>query len=83
MRSISRHPEFRIMDSLLNSVMLVFSGRHGQHLAMSVGRSVRPSRNIFEFRAFFALLLLPNHLRLDCCVSGLILSIFCSGHKAP
>ena len=39
----------------------------------SVGRSVGPSvRHIFEFRAVFALLLLPNRPRLDCRVSGLV-----------
>ena len=39
----------------------------------SVGRSVRPSvRHIFEFRAVFTLLLLPNCPRLDCRVSGLV-----------
>ena len=40
------------------------------HLAVSVGRSVR---HISEFRAVFALLLLPNRPRLDCRVSGLVL----------
>ena len=37
-------------------------------------RSVDPSvvRHIFEFRAVFALLLLPNRPRLDCRVSGLV-----------
>ena len=44
---------------------------------MSVGRSVRRSvrrsvSHIFEFRAVFALLLLPNRPRLDCRVSGLV-----------
>ena len=43
----------------------------------SVGRSVRRSvgpsvRHIFEFRAVFALLLLPNCPWLDCRVSGLV-----------
>ena len=38
----------------------------------SVRRSVHPSRNIFELRAVFALLLLPNRPRLDCRVSGLV-----------
>ena len=38
----------------------------------SVRPSVRPSRNIFEFRAVFALLLLSNRPRLDCRVSGLV-----------
>ena len=39
----------------------------------SVGRSVGPSvHHIFEFRAVFALLLLPNRPRLDCRVSGLV-----------
>ena len=61
---------------------MVFGRGHATlHLAMSVGRSVgrsvRPSvrrsvRHIFEFRAVFALLLLPNRPRLDCRVSGLV-----------
>ena len=39
-----------------------------------VCRSVRPSvGRIFEFRAIFALLLQPNHPRLDCRVSGLVI----------
>ena len=39
----------------------------------SVGQYVRPSvHHIFEFQAIFELLLLPNHLRLDCCVSGFV-----------
>ena len=38
------------------------------HLAVSVGRS----RNIFEMRAVFALLLLPNRPRQYCRVSGLV-----------
>ena len=40
-----------------------------QSVGRSVGRSVR---NIFEFRAVFALLLPPNRPRLDCRVSGLV-----------
>ena len=45
----------------------------------SVGPSVGPSvRHIFEFRAVFALLLLPNRPRLDCRVSGLVfVCVFC------
>ena len=42
------------------------------HLAVSVGRSVRPSRNIFELEVVFALLLLPIRPWLDCRVSGLV-----------
>ena len=38
------------------------------HLTVSLGPSVG---NIFELRAVFALLLLPNRPRLDCRVSGL------------
>ena len=59
----------------------VFSRGHATlHLAVSVGqsvgRSVCPSvRHIFEFRAVFALLLLPNRPRLDCRVSGLVSSV--------
>ena len=46
--------------------MILFSRGHATlHLAMSVG-------NIFEFRAVFALLLLPNRLRLGYCVSDLV-----------
>ena len=49
---------------------------HGQvtlHLAVSGGSSVRPSvQNIYELRAVYAMLLLPNHPRLDCRVSGLV-----------
>ena len=48
----------------------LFSCGHATlHLAVSVGRSVG---HIFEFRAFFALPLLPNRPRLDCRVSGLV-----------
>ena len=36
---------------------------------MLIGRYVR---HIFEFRAVFALLLMPNRPRLDCRVSGLV-----------
>ena len=55
-----------------------FSRRHATlHLAVSVGRSVCPSvRHIFEFRAVFALLLLPNCPRLDFRVSGLVICVF-------
>ena len=38
-------------------------------VGLSVGRSVG---HIFEFRAVFVLLLLPNRPRLDCRVSGLV-----------
>ena len=61
-----------------NAVQCIFSRGHATlHLAVSVGRSVgrsvRPSvRHIFEFRAFLALLLLPNRPRLDCRVSGIV-----------
>ena len=42
----------------------------------SVGRSVRPSvRDISQFRAVIALLLLPSRLRLDCRVFGLFFVI--------
>ena len=48
-----------------------------EKLDMPVGPSVRPSfcpsvHHIFEFRAVFTLLLLPNHPPLDCRVSGLV-----------
>ena len=61
---------------------MIFSRGHATlHLSVSVGRSVgqsvRPSvRHIFEFRAVFALLLLPNRPRLDCRVSGLVFFFF-------
>ena len=43
------------------------------HLAVSVGLSVGPSvGHISEFRAVFAVLLLPDRPRLDCRVSGLV-----------
>ena len=56
------------------SVLEAFSRRHATlHLAMLVGRLVgRSVRHIFEFRAAFASLLLPNLPRLDCRVSGLV-----------
>ena len=65
--------------SLSLNPYLLFSRVHATlHLALSVGRSVRPSvRHIFEFRAFFALLLLPNRPWLYCCVSGLVYHITC------
>ena len=48
----------------------LFSRGHATlHLAVSVGPSVR---HIFELRAVFALLLLPNRPRLDCRVSSLV-----------
>ena len=54
----------------LNSSLSLFSGGHATlHLAVSVGPSVS---HIFEFQAVFALLLLPNRPRLDCCVFGLV-----------
>ena len=66
-----------------------FSRGHATlHLAVSVGRSVgrlvgqsvcpsrRPSVTFFEFRAVFALLLLPNRPQLDCRLSDLVYFIF-------
>ena len=54
-------------------VRLFSRGYATLHLAVSVGRSVCPSvHHIFEFRAVFALLLLPNRPQLDCHVSGLV-----------
>ena len=51
----------------------VYSRGHATlYLAASVGQWVRPSvRHIFEFRAVFAPLLLPNRPRLYCRVSGM------------
>ena len=49
------------------TISIVSRGHATLHLAVSVGRSVGPSfRHIFEFRAVFALLLLPNGGQLDC-----------------
>ena len=61
----------RSLDDQFSSVnMPIFSRGHATvELAASVGRSVS---HIFELRAVFALLLLPNRLRLDCRVSGLV-----------
>ena len=53
------------------------------HLAVSVRPSVGPWRNIFEFWAVFALLLLPNCPRLDCRVSGLVLLQLFNSWKIP
>ena len=54
-------------------LLIFLVGHVTLHLVMSVDRSVRPSvRNMFEFRAVFALLLLPNRPQLDCRVSGLV-----------
>ena len=63
--------EFEGMDRLLPS-FLVADTRLYTLPCRSVGTSFHPSRNIFELRAVFALLLLPNHPRLDCRVSGLV-----------
>ena len=66
----------RILDYVSAPILtyVVFSRGHATlHLAVSVRPSVRRSvRNIFELRAVFALLLLPNRPRLDCRVSGLV-----------
>ena len=51
------------------------------HLAVSVGLLVRWSRNIFELRAVFELLLLPHRPRLDCRVSGLVHSTILSRNR--
>ena len=66
--------EKEIESESINRQVRFFSCGHATlQLAVSVGRSVRPSvRHIFEFRAVFALLLLPNRPRLDCRVSGLV-----------
>ena len=50
----------------------VFSRGHATlHLAVSVRPTVR---HIYELRAVFALLPLPNHPRVSCRVSGLVLA---------
>ena len=54
---------FEEMDGLTSR------GHATLQLVVSVGRLVG---HIFEFRAVFALLLLPNCPRLDCRVSGLV-----------
>ena len=51
-------------------------GRAVLHLAVSAGRFIGRSLTlhyIFEFRVVFALPLLPNRPRLDCCVPGLVM----------
>ena len=52
-----------------SSSLLLFKWRIRDSTPYRVGRSVR---QISEFRAFFAVLLLPNCPRLDCRVSGLV-----------
>ena len=67
------HYLHNIIFGAKNNQFLFSRGHAILHLAVSVGRSVRPSvRHIFDFRAVFALLLLPNRPRLDCRVSGLV-----------
>ena len=63
----------RILKKQENSSSVFSRGHATLHLAMSVGRSVcRSICHIFEFRAVFAILLLPSHPRLDCRISGLV-----------
>ena len=54
---------------MLEKVLFFSRGHATLELAVSVGRKVG---HIFEFRAVFALLLLPNRSRLYCRVSGLV-----------
>ena len=67
--------EFGQESVISNRCSNIFSRGHATlHLAVSVGRSVRPSvGHISKLRAVFAVLLLPNRPRLDCRVSGLVL----------
>ena len=62
----------QVISCMVNQYSL-FTRHATLHLAVSVGLSVHPSRNIFEFRVVSALLLRPNRPRLDCRVSGLVL----------
>ena len=64
----------KFLSSFSQLALVIFSRGHATlHLAVSVGMSVGPSvRHISEFQVVFALLLLPNHPRLDCRVSGLV-----------
>ena len=68
-----RRDRFLGEGGLANRKILFSRGHATLHLAVSfVCRSVG---HIFEFRAVFALLLLPNRPRLDCRVSVLVFSI--------
>ena len=60
--------------NIFKRVYQCFRRRHATlHLAVLVGRSVRPSvGHISELRAVFTLPLLPNCPPLDCRVSGLV-----------
>ena len=58
---------------LVTSLLIFFYSRTRDSTPCRVGRYVRPYvGHIFEFRAVFALQLLPNRPRLDCRVSGLV-----------
>ena len=62
----------------LLTIFLVADTRLYTLVRRSVRRSVRRLvRHIFELRAVFALLLLPNRPRLDCRVSGLVFNTDC------
>ena len=53
--------------------LTIFSrGNATLHLAVSVGKTVRPSEIFLKLQAIYALLLLPNRPRLYCRVSGLV-----------
>ena len=62
------------------SILSFFTRRHATlHLAVLVRPSIGLS--ISELGAVFASLLLPNHPRLDCRVSGLAYNILIHRHK--
>ena len=58
-----------IVVSLLDWRRLFSHGQATLHLAVSGGPFVQ---NIYELRAVYAILLLPNRPRLDCRVAGLV-----------
>ena len=67
---IRKAKKIRVLSEILLT-FLVADTRLYTLPCRSVCRYVSPSvRHIFEFQAFFSFLLLPNHPRLDCRVSG-------------
>ena len=64
-----------VTNNALDITFFFSRGHATLELAVSVGRSVgRSVGQIFDSRVVFALPLLPNRPRLDCRVSGLVVS---------